>query len=61
MHDKHFDFDFDLDLLLISEDWVLLINQTHPKILSRLQMGIDAAKAAIGRGDPFVLEVSRAV
>ncbi|XP_013085270.2 uncharacterized protein LOC106070012 [Biomphalaria glabrata] len=32
------------------EPWVILINQTHPKILSRLQMGLDMAKAAIERG-----------
>ncbi|XP_041365773.1 uncharacterized protein LOC121380848 [Gigantopelta aegis] len=37
-------------------NWVLLINQTHPKVLGRLQMGIDAAKGAMSRGDPFVLQ-----
>ncbi|XP_005108536.1 uncharacterized protein LOC101847763 [Aplysia californica] len=32
------------------ESWVVMINQTHPKILSRLQMGLDCAKAGIERG-----------
>lgn len=35
-----------------------MINQTHPKILGRLLMGIDAAKRILRRGEPFVLEVS---
>lgn len=34
-----------------------MINQTHPKILGRLLMGIDAAKRILRRGEPFVLEV----
>ncbi|CAL1528737.1 unnamed protein product [Lymnaea stagnalis] len=32
------------------EPWLVMINQTHPKILSRLQMGLDLAKGAIERG-----------
>lgn len=36
-----------------------MINQTHPKILGRLLMGIDAAKRILRRGEPFVLEVSK--
>ncbi|XP_046550194.1 uncharacterized protein LOC124260009 [Haliotis rubra] len=37
------------------KNWVLLINQTYPKILSRIQMGCDAAKNAMDKGHPFVL------
>lgn len=32
------------------EPWLVMINQTHPKVLSRLQMGLDMAKGAIERG-----------
>ncbi|XP_059163310.1 uncharacterized protein LOC131946508 [Physella acuta] len=32
------------------EPWVVMVNQTHPKVLSRLQMGLDLAKGAIDRG-----------
>lgn len=39
------------------ENWTVMINQTHPKILGRLLMGIDAAKRILRRGEPFVLEV----
>ncbi|CAG5116560.1 unnamed protein product [Candidula unifasciata] len=35
------------------ELWLVMVNQTHPKILSRLQMGLDSAKAALARGQPF--------
>lgn len=38
------------------ENWTVMINQTHPKILGRLLMGIDAAKRILRRGEPFVLE-----
>ncbi|XP_062596040.1 uncharacterized protein LOC134280291 [Saccostrea cucullata] len=38
------------------EKWTVMINQTHPKILGRLLMGIDAAKRIMRRGEPFVLE-----
>ncbi|KAL4222571.1 hypothetical protein ACF0H5_018610 [Mactra antiquata] len=40
------------------ERWVLLINQAHPKIQSRVQLGIEAAKAKMHRGEPFILEIS---
>ncbi|KAK6165859.1 hypothetical protein SNE40_022688 [Patella caerulea] len=42
-------------LCINTVNWVLLINQTHPKILGRIQMGVDAAKAAMGREEPFLL------
>ncbi|XP_076439602.1 uncharacterized protein LOC143279444 [Babylonia areolata] len=32
------------------DKWVMLVNQTHPKILGRLQIGLDAAKSALARG-----------
>ena len=48
----------DMFLFHFVEKWTLLINQTHPKILGRLLMGIDAAKRILRRGEPFVLEVS---
>ncbi|BFY98289.1 hypothetical protein BsWGS_01329 [Bradybaena similaris] len=35
------------------ELWIVMVNQTHPKILSRLQMGLDSAKGALARGQPF--------
>lgn len=44
--------------LCFVENWTVMINQTHPKILGRLLMGIDAAKRILRRGEPFVLEVS---
>lgn len=33
------------------ENWTVMINQTHPKILGRLLMGIDAAKRILRRGE----------
>ncbi|ESO97151.1 hypothetical protein LOTGIDRAFT_174585 [Lottia gigantea] len=36
-------------------NWILLINQTHPKILGRIQMGVDAAKQAMANKEPFLL------
>lgn len=42
----------------ISERWVMLVNQAHPKIQSRIQLGIEAAKAKMHRGEPFILEVN---
>jgi len=41
----------------ISERWVLLVNQAHPKIISRLQMGLETAKLKMQEGFPFILEV----
>ena len=35
----------------------MLINQAHPKILSRIRMGVDLAKEKFIRGEPFILEV----
>ncbi|KAL8560334.1 hypothetical protein ACOMHN_006065 [Nucella lapillus] len=32
------------------DKWIMLVNQTHPKILGRLQIGLDAAKNAMARG-----------
>lgn len=40
------------------ERWILLINQTHPKIHGQLQRGIESAKMKMSRGEPFVLEIS---
>ena len=34
-----------------------MINQAHPKILSRIKMGVETAKAKMSRGEPFTLEV----
>lgn len=44
-------------LLFISDKWVMMINQTHPKILSRLQIGLDAAKNAMARGQSCEIRV----
>jgi hypothetical protein len=33
------------------------VNQTHPKILSRLQIGLDAARQAMERGQSFEIKV----
>ncbi|KAK3108612.1 hypothetical protein FSP39_011853 [Pinctada imbricata] len=38
------------------ERWAILINQTHPKVLGRILMGMDVAKRAIRSGQNFVLE-----
>ncbi|XP_071102784.1 uncharacterized protein [Haliotis cracherodii] len=46
---------FGCGILPNDRNWVLLINQTYPKILSRIQMGCDAAKNAMNKGHPFVL------
>lgn len=35
------------------DKWVMMINQTHPKILSRLQIGLDVAKKAMANGQSF--------
>ncbi|XP_053373411.1 uncharacterized protein LOC123530984 [Mercenaria mercenaria] len=40
------------------ERWVMMINQAHPKIFSRIKMGIETAKAKMDRGEPFILEIS---
>ncbi|GFR72014.1 hypothetical protein ElyMa_003829000 [Elysia marginata] len=32
------------------EPWVVMINQTHPKILGRLQMGLELARSAVAKG-----------
>lgn len=32
------------------DKWIMLVNQTHPKILGRLQIGLDAARNAMARG-----------
>lgn len=32
------------------EPWVVMINQTHPKILGRLQMGLELARSAVSKG-----------
>lgn len=40
------------------ERWIVLINQAHPKILSRIRMGVDLAKEKFIRGEPFILELS---
>ncbi|KAJ8313519.1 hypothetical protein KUTeg_008080 [Tegillarca granosa] len=38
------------------ENWVMMINQNHPKIMGRIMMGIDAAKTEMKKGVPFILE-----
>ncbi|PVD30519.1 hypothetical protein C0Q70_09786 [Pomacea canaliculata] len=38
------------------DKWILLVNQTHPKVLSRLQIGLDAAKNAIARVVSFLFQ-----
>ncbi|KAK7499333.1 hypothetical protein BaRGS_00009308 [Batillaria attramentaria] len=35
------------------DKWVMMVNQTHPKILSRLQIGLDAARKAMANGQSF--------
>ncbi|XP_060598952.1 sialidase-like [Ruditapes philippinarum] len=40
------------------ERWVMLINQAHPKVHSRIKIGIETAKAKMNRGEPFTLEIS---
>ncbi|KAH3795948.1 uncharacterized protein LOC127838082 [Dreissena polymorpha] len=40
------------------EKWLLLINQNHPKIKSRIQMAMDAARNKMMQGRPFVMELS---
>jgi hypothetical protein len=36
----------------------MLINQAHPKVHSRIKIGIETAKAKMNRGEPFTLEVN---
>ena len=50
---------FQLYHCLFPDKWVLLVNQTHPKILSRLQIGIEAAKSAIAHGRSFEVKVKK--
>ncbi|KAH9494934.1 hypothetical protein Btru_020828 [Bulinus truncatus] len=38
------------------ESWIIMINQTHPKILSRLQVGLDMAKRALEKGQSFEIQ-----
>lgn len=40
------------------EKWIVLVNQSHPKILGRIKMGMDLAKQKFIRGEPFILELS---
>ena len=43
--------------LLNLESWVVMINQTHPKILSRLQMGFDSVKRGLDQGQSVEIKV----
>lgn len=36
-----------------------MLNQDHPKISGRIQMGVDIARKTMKDGEPFVLEVRK--
>ncbi|WAQ94284.1 hypothetical protein MAR_006755 [Mya arenaria] len=40
------------------EKWLLLVNQNHPKVESRIKMAVEAAKKKMIQGLPFVVEIS---
>lgn len=40
------------------EKWIVLINQSHPKIYGRIRMVVDLAKSKFERGEPFIIELS---
>ncbi|KAK3592776.1 hypothetical protein CHS0354_003216 [Potamilus streckersoni] len=40
------------------ENWLLMINQNHPKIISKVQAGVVELKQAMARGQPCVLQIS---
>ncbi|GFN80416.1 hypothetical protein PoB_000692200 [Plakobranchus ocellatus] len=39
------------------EPWVVMINQTHPKILGRLQMGLELARTAVAKGQSVEIKL----
>ena len=45
--------------ILLSEKWIVLVNQAHPKINGRIRMGVDVAKQRMIRGEPFILKVKQ--
>lgn len=42
---------------VLAGDWLIMLNQLHPKILSRYQMGIDMIRKAMVHEIPCVLQV----
>ncbi|KAL3831562.1 hypothetical protein ACJMK2_023301 [Sinanodonta woodiana] len=40
------------------ENWLVMINQNHPKIISKVQAGVVELKQAMARGQPCVLQIS---
>ncbi|XP_064613661.1 uncharacterized protein LOC135477474 [Liolophura sinensis] len=47
---------FDCRLGTTESDWLIMLNQLHPKILSRYQMGIDMIRKAMVHEVPCVLQ-----
>ncbi|CAE1173309.1 unnamed protein product [Acanthosepion pharaonis] len=45
----------DCRIVRFSGDYIVLLNQNHPKILARLQMGLEVAERAMQRSQPFIL------
>lgn len=38
------------------EPWIVMVNQFHQKIMSKISLGMDMAKRCMFRGEPYVLE-----
>lgn len=48
----------DCRMVRFKENYIVLFNQAHPKILARLQMGLEVAQRAMRRSQSFILTFS---